>query len=270
MKPLPIVGVLVIVAACLLAPAGAMGAHPCPAGCGSQKKACLQIARVGKLVCKLDCRASAGPATLGACLRGCTEQFGTAKTACAGDHAACLGFCPPAPLPGSCTGAFLDGCGQNLAACARGVVAQAKRACRGVRRHRIASRVSRGALRRRSKARRHVRRTSRRVSRRARVRPDATTATPARPTAASTGCASTRVCASTRRGRGAAAPDRPPCVLDRAAWMPTGSVAACVRHRTRSAPRAAPPAPVRRSPRPAAIPSRRATGAVQRGVRARA
>ena len=79
MKPLPIVGVLVIVAACLLAPAGAMGAHPCPAGCGSQKKACLQTARVGKLVCKPDCRASAGPATLGACLRGCTEQFGTAK-----------------------------------------------------------------------------------------------------------------------------------------------------------------------------------------------
>ena len=131
MKPLPTVGVLVIVAACLLAPAGAMGAHPCPAGCGLQKKACLQTARVGKLVCKLDCRASAGPATLGACLRGCTEQFGTAKTACAGDHAACLGFCPPAPLPGSCTGAFLDGCGQNLAACARGVVAQAKTCVQG-------------------------------------------------------------------------------------------------------------------------------------------
>ena len=131
MKPLPIVGVLVVVAACLPAPAGAMGAHPCPAGCGLQKKACLLTARVAKLACKQDCRASAGPTNLEACLRGCTEQFGTAKTTCAGEHADCLGSCPPAPPPGSCTGAFLDGCGQNLAACARGVVAQAKTCVQG-------------------------------------------------------------------------------------------------------------------------------------------
>jgi hypothetical protein len=130
MKSLRVVGLLV--AAGLITLAGAArAAQTCRAGCGMQKKACLQTARVAKLACKLDCRASAGPANLGTCLRGCTEQFGTAKTTCAGDHAACLGSCPPNPPPGSCTGAFLDGCSQNLAACARGVVAQAKTCVQG-------------------------------------------------------------------------------------------------------------------------------------------
>jgi len=131
MKARSIVGVLVVVAACLLAPARAMGAQPCPTGCKMQQKACLQTARVAKLACKLDCRASAAPATLGACLRGCTQRLRAARTTCAADRAACLGSCPPAPPPGSCTGAFLDGCGEHLAACARTVVTQAKTCVQG-------------------------------------------------------------------------------------------------------------------------------------------
>lgn len=126
MKLLQTIGVLVILAACLLPPAGALGAQPCPNGCGLQKRACLQTARVAKLACKQECRASAGPTNLGACMLGCTDQFRTAKTTCAADRADCLGSCPPTPPPGSCTGGFLDGCGENLAVCARGVVARAK------------------------------------------------------------------------------------------------------------------------------------------------
>jgi len=132
MKPLPLIGVLVVVAACLLAPAGAQGTQPCPAGCGLQKKARLQTARVASRACRQGCRASSGGVDQRTCMRGCTDQFHTAKTTCASDHADCLGSCPPTPPPGSCTGAFLDQCGQTLAACARGVVTQAKtcvRAC---------------------------------------------------------------------------------------------------------------------------------------------
>jgi hypothetical protein len=131
MKPLRLIGVLVVVAACLLAPAGARGAQPCPAGCGFQKKACLQTARVANRACRQGCRASSSRADQRTCARGCTDQLRTAKTACGGDHTDCLGSCSPTPPPGSCTGAFLDGCGQTLAACARGVVARATTCVRG-------------------------------------------------------------------------------------------------------------------------------------------
>jgi hypothetical protein len=129
MKSLRVVGLLV--AAGLFAFVGtARAAQPCPAGCGMQKKACLQTARVAKLACRLDCRATAAPANLGACVRGCADQFRAAKNTCAADHTDCLGSCPPPP-PGSCTGAFLDSCGQDLATCARSVVATAKTCVQG-------------------------------------------------------------------------------------------------------------------------------------------
>ena len=125
MKSLREVGRLLAVAVALLAPAGTTRAQQCPAGCDLQKRACLQTGRVAKLACKRECRASAGGASLGSCLRGCADQLRTAKSACASDHAGCMEVCPPAPPPGSCTGAVLDGCGQALAACARAVVTQA-------------------------------------------------------------------------------------------------------------------------------------------------
>src|SRR5437867_12512636 len=126
MKSLRVVGALVAVAS-LLALAGTVGAEPCPIGCGVQKLACVHAARVARFACKQDCRATA-TTNLRACMRGCMDQYRDAKNTCHADRDGCLGSCPPAPPPGSCTGAFLDGCGQDLEACARDVMAQA-RAC---------------------------------------------------------------------------------------------------------------------------------------------
>lgn len=129
MKSLRVVGVFV--AAATLVVASVVSAQPCPAGCGMQRKACLQAGRVAKLACKRGCRATAGPANLGSCMRGCADQWRAAKDGCASDHADCMGLCPPAPPPGSCTGAFLDGCGGDLGDCARNVVTSAKTCLQG-------------------------------------------------------------------------------------------------------------------------------------------
>ncbi len=128
MKSLRVVGLLV--AASLFALVGSVQAQSCPAGCDMQKKACIRTARVATLACRLDCRATAAPTNLGTCMRGCTDEFRAAKSTCGADHTDCLGSCTPTP-PGSCTGAFLDSCGQGLAACARDVVAQAKTCVQG-------------------------------------------------------------------------------------------------------------------------------------------
>jgi hypothetical protein len=114
----------------VVAPAAA---RICRAGCGLQKRACLQTARVAALACKQDCRATVAAASLGACKRDCMDQFGSAKDACNSTHDDCLGSCPPLPPPGSCTGAFLDSCGHDLAACAQGVVARTRTCVRGCR-----------------------------------------------------------------------------------------------------------------------------------------
>ena len=129
MKSLLVVGALVAVAAGLLAPAATVSADSCVVGCTVQKSACVHTARVTRLACKQDCRATA-TTNLGACLHGCMAQFRDHKNGCHAERASCFVACPPAPPPGSCTGAFLDGCGEDLAACARDVVAQA-RACVG-------------------------------------------------------------------------------------------------------------------------------------------
>src|SRR5262249_18963857 len=100
----------------VVAPAAA---RDCRAGCGLQKKACRQPARVTALACKQECRATVAAASLGACKRACMDQFVSATDACNSSHDDCLGSCVPPPPPGSCTGAFLDSCGQDLAACAQ-------------------------------------------------------------------------------------------------------------------------------------------------------
>ena len=62
----------------------ASAALPCPAGCGGQKNACVQAARVAKLSCKQDCRTNADPTTLGACMRTCSGTFRSTKTRLSG------------------------------------------------------------------------------------------------------------------------------------------------------------------------------------------
>ena len=51
------------------------GAQPCPAGCGVQKRSCVQTQRAGRLVCKRDCRANTEPTVLGACVSGCSSTY---------------------------------------------------------------------------------------------------------------------------------------------------------------------------------------------------
>lgn len=114
----------------IVALAATASAQTCPAGCGVQKKACLQTARMTKLACKLDCRTNSPPTGLGACMRACTDTFRAAKGTCNADHSSCLGMCsPPTPPPSGC----LETCGQDLATCARGVVAAARACVSGCR-----------------------------------------------------------------------------------------------------------------------------------------
>jgi hypothetical protein len=132
------VGAVKAAALCLflgavLAVVAPAAARNCRSGCGLQKKACVQTARVAALACKQDCRATVAAASLGTCKRDCMDQFRGATDACNGTHDDCLGSCPPLPPPGSCTGAFLDSCGRDLAACAQGVVARTRTCVRGCR-----------------------------------------------------------------------------------------------------------------------------------------
>ena len=121
--------------AMLMLQGGANAALPCAAGCGAQKKACVQTAKAAKLACKEDCRTNADPTALGACTKACSATFRSAKTSCQADLRSCLGTCtppspggPPTPPP-SCLGA----CGTDLAACAQGVTAQLKSCVAGCR-----------------------------------------------------------------------------------------------------------------------------------------
>ena len=133
MRLLRVICAFVAAGVALLALAGSASAQTCSAGCGLQKSACLRAGRVTKLTCKLNCRQVSAPTDLGACQRACTDQFRAAKDVCRTDHVSCLGSCPPAPPPSSCTGAFLDTCGPDLGTCARGVVAQVKTCARSCR-----------------------------------------------------------------------------------------------------------------------------------------
>jgi hypothetical protein len=112
----------------------ASAALPCPAGCGGQKKACVQTARVSKLTCKQDCRTNADHTALGACMQTCSGTFRSAKTTCQADLVSCLDTCNPSsppgpPPPNSCLGT----CGTDLATCAKGVVTQARTCVAGCR-----------------------------------------------------------------------------------------------------------------------------------------
>ena len=107
---------------------GSAGALPCSAGCGQEKNACVQTARVARSACKQDCRANAAPTALGACMIGCSATYRSAKTDCQADHVSCQGACkPPAhPGPPSPPSNCLGTCGQDLATCTKDLVAQRK------------------------------------------------------------------------------------------------------------------------------------------------
>jgi hypothetical protein len=102
----------------------ARSAEPCSAVCGVQRRMCVQTARVTKLACTETCRATSGPAVLGACMRGCSSAFRTAKTTCRFEHRGCFDGCTtPAGAP-RCVGS----CGRDLAACVQDVTGTG-RAC---------------------------------------------------------------------------------------------------------------------------------------------
>ena len=135
MKRLGAMFVVATLGAILTLQDSARAALPCPAGCGGQKKACVQTARVAKLTCKQDCQTNSVPTAFGACMTACSGTLRSAKTSCQADLVSCLGTCnPPSPPgppppPSSCLGT----CGQDLGACAQGVVAQAKSCLTGCR-----------------------------------------------------------------------------------------------------------------------------------------
>lgn len=112
--------------------ASTAAAQTCSAGCGLQKRACLQTARTVKLSCKLDCRSNTDPsADLGTCMQGCVATFRDTKDTCRSDHQTCIGTCVPSgpPSPDGC----LTTCGTDLAACARGVVEDGRTCLAGCR-----------------------------------------------------------------------------------------------------------------------------------------
>jgi hypothetical protein len=123
--------VCAIAVAGVLALESAASAQPCTAGCGAEKRACVQTARTTKQACKTDCRAAGVPGELGACMRGCTGVFRAAKDVCRDERRSCHTECEPgSPSDPACPGS----CGQALGACARGVAADTKACkseCRG-------------------------------------------------------------------------------------------------------------------------------------------
>jgi hypothetical protein len=106
-------------------------AQTCASGCGAEKRACVQAARIDKLACKVACREAGATAGLGACLRSCTGAFRDAKTTCRDDHTGCRTDCssPNPPADPACPGS----CGGLLGQCARGVAAQAHDCVKGCR-----------------------------------------------------------------------------------------------------------------------------------------
>ena len=115
---------------------GSAAALPCSAGCGQEKNACVQTARVARSACKQDCRANAEPTALGACMIGCSATYRSAKTDCQADHVSCQGACkPPAhPGPPSPPSNCLGTCGQDLATCTKGSGGTAEELRGGLRR----------------------------------------------------------------------------------------------------------------------------------------
>jgi hypothetical protein len=130
MKGLQVISLGLLVTLGAIPTSRATAAQPCPAGCGLQKRACLQTDRLAKLACKQDCRANAEPTALGTCMRACSTASRSNKTGCQSDHTTCLDGCtPPHGPPSSCLGS----CGQALAACTQGVVAAARSCVAGCR-----------------------------------------------------------------------------------------------------------------------------------------
>ena len=126
MKGLQVISLGLLVTLGAMPTSRATAAQPCSAGCGLQKRACLQTDRLAKLACKQDCRANAEPTALGTCMRGCSTASRSNKTGCQSDHTTCLDGCTP---PSSCLGS----CGQASAACTQGVVAEARSCVAGCR-----------------------------------------------------------------------------------------------------------------------------------------
>ena len=112
----------------LLVFAASGSAQECAVGCALQKRECLVSARMAQVACKLDCRTNVAPADLRTCTTTCMATFRAAKDACRADHADCLGMCEPPADGAPDVEPCLGGCGQDLAACADGVIATA-RAC---------------------------------------------------------------------------------------------------------------------------------------------
>jgi hypothetical protein len=133
MKRLGAMLVLASLGAILAMHGRASAALPCPAGCGGQKNACLQTARVSKLSCKQDCRTNADHTALGTCMHGCSGTFRSAKTTCQADLVSCIGACNPPSHPGPPPSNCLGTCGQDLAQCAQGVVTEARTCVAGCR-----------------------------------------------------------------------------------------------------------------------------------------
>ena len=83
---------------------GSAHASPCTAGCGQQKRDCVQAARVAKKACKDNCRLSTDPVARRDCFHACNDSNKSAKTTCQANHSACIAACHG----GSPSGAFTD------------------------------------------------------------------------------------------------------------------------------------------------------------------
>jgi hypothetical protein len=116
----------------LVAAVPAEAASGCLVGCNMAKSVCLQGARTTKLECKTGCRENAAPADLGACIRGCVDAFrATRHDVCLPDLMDCRDAC--VPVDGGGGDACLATCGDGLAMCARGVVADGRDCVQGCR-----------------------------------------------------------------------------------------------------------------------------------------
>src|SRR5262249_9243244 len=82
LKGLRVIALGLLVIPGILPTSRATATPACPAGCGLQKKACLQTDRLDKLVCKQDCRANAQSTELGTCMRACVATSRSTKTGC--------------------------------------------------------------------------------------------------------------------------------------------------------------------------------------------
>jgi hypothetical protein len=139
MKSWKVLCSLVAISALLTVTAHAM-TLPCQAGCGLQKKACLQSARTTKLSCNMDCRTNSSPVSLGACKRACTTTFRGSTATCRTDLQNCVSGCQGGSAGGAFTGSTggtgsvcAGDCGQALGTCAQGVVTGAKACVNGCR-----------------------------------------------------------------------------------------------------------------------------------------